>query len=179
MTADEADELGLGVPYGVVRLAADPAWADVAARLIDEVRGALGIDAMAVEHIGSTAVVGLLAKPIVDIAVRLSPSARRDEVIERLVALGHEFRGDAGDGSGLVFVLDVRPRYRVAHLHAIANGDPQWDRYLTVVDRLRGDPELRAADEVVEQRLARAHTYDRPACTNGKNDVVERILRRR
>jgi GrpB-like predicted nucleotidyltransferase (UPF0157 family) len=177
MTADEADELGLGVPYGVVRLApADPAWAGVAAQLIEEVRGGLGDDALAVEHIGSTALAGMLAKPIVDIAILLSPTARRAEVIDRVERLGYRYRGDAAGEGGLVFVLEVRPNYRVAHLHAITEGDPQWDRYLAVVDQLRRDPRLRAAYETVKRDLATAHAVDGRAYTHGKNDVVARIL---
>ena len=62
-------------------------------------------------------------------------------------------------------MLDVRPWYRVAHLHAIADGDPQWDRYLTVVDRLRHDAGLRAAYESVKRDLATAHPSDRRAYT--------------
>jgi GrpB-like predicted nucleotidyltransferase (UPF0157 family) len=178
MTADEADELGLGVPYGVVRLApADPAWAGVAARLIADVRDALGDDALGVEHIGSTAVPGLLAKPIVDIAILLAPSAPLERVITDLESLGYQYRGDAGGDGGLVFVLDVRPWYRVAHLHAIADGDPQWERYLTVVDHLRRHAELRAAYESVKRDLATSHPGDRRAYTAGKNEVVARILR--
>jgi GrpB-like predicted nucleotidyltransferase (UPF0157 family) len=178
MTADEADELRLGVPYGTVRLApTDPAWSDVAARLGEEVRRVLGADALAVEHIGSTAVPGLLAKPIVDIAIRMKPAARRDHVIACLESLGYEYRGDAGGSGGLVFVLDVRPWYRVAHLHVVADGDPQWERYLTVVDRLRRDAELRVAYESVKRDLATAHPGDRRSYTQGKHEVVARILR--
>ena len=61
--------------------------------------------------------------------------------------------------------------------HAIADGDPQWDRYIIVVDRLRRDAELRAAYESVKRDLATVHEEDRPAYTKGKNDVVARILR--
>ena len=142
MTPDVADAWGLGLSYGTVRLVTTPPeWHAAAARLIAPVCSVLGSDAIAVEHIGSTAVVGLLAKPIIDIAVLLAPEVNRDTVIATIESLGYEYRGDAGGEGGLVFVLDARPRVRVAHLHVIAHGDPQWDRYLAFVERLRTDPD--------------------------------------
>lgn len=179
MTPAEADESGLGVNYGTVRLTATPPeWHAVAARLIAPVRSVLGSDAIAVEHIGSTAVIGLLAKPIIDIGVLLAPRVHNDTVVASLGSLGYEYRGDAGGGGGLVFVLDVRPTVRIAHLHVIADGDPQWDRYLAFVERLRTDAAARAAYGDVKQRLAAAHPQGRQAYTAGKSDTVEHLVPR-
>ena len=94
-----------------------------------------------------------------------------------LESVGYEYRGDAGGDGGLVFVMDVRPHVRVAHLHAVAHGDPQWDRYLAFVERLRTDPAARADYEDVKRRLAAAHPDGRRAYTTGKRDVVQRLLR--
>ena len=179
MTPADADEWGLGVLSGTVRLTpVSPVWRAVAEGLIDDVRSALGSDASAVEHIGSTAISGMLAKPIIDIGIRLAPSAQTEVVVGALEGLGYEYRGDAGDGGGLVFVMNVRPRVRVAHLHAIAPGDPQWDRYLAFVERLRTDPIARAAYGDAKRRLAAAHPDGRQAYTAGKSAIVERLLPR-
>ena len=122
--------------------------------------------------------VGLLAKPIIDIAVLLAPEVNSDTVIATIESLGYEYRGDAGGEGGLVFVLDARPRVRVAHLHVIAHGDAQWDRYLAFVERLRTDPDARAAYGGVKRQLAAAHPDDRQAYTNGKSDIVEHLVTR-
>ena len=127
MTPAEADEWGLGVLYGTVRLVpTSPAWRAVATRLIDDVRTVLGPDAMDVEHIGSTAVSGMLAKPIIDIGIRLAVGAQTEGVVGALEAVGYEYRGDAGGDGGLVFVMDVRPRVLsptcMPSLTAIRNG---------------------------------------------------------
>ena len=113
----------LGLQYGHVELAeSDPAWPEGAQRLAESIRSALGPDALAVEHIGSTAVPGLLSKPILDLAVLV----RRDaDTTERLTMLGYEYRGDAGAEGGLVFVLSDRPLHRIAHVHVVSDGDPQ------------------------------------------------------
>jgi GrpB-like predicted nucleotidyltransferase (UPF0157 family) len=97
-------------------------------------------DAVAIEHIGSTAVRGLVSKPILDLAVGLAPDADTDRVIERLDALGYAYRGDAGEAGGLIFVLEDEPGHRIAHVHAVQYGDRQWMRYLKVRDHLPDDP---------------------------------------
>ena len=93
MDPAELKALGLGLPRVVVRLAhAEPAWLVAGQRLVDEVRSVLRDRAAEVEHIGSTAVPGLLCKPIVDIAVRLAPAATQHEVVVLLQAAGWTFR---------------------------------------------------------------------------------------
>ena len=154
---------------------ADPAWTDAAQRLIEEVRRTLTDNSAAVEHVGSTAGAGLLAKPILDIAARAAPAISSDAIIERLVAAGWEFRGDSGSSGGLVFVLSVRPDHRVAHLHVVGADDPQWGHYLALRDHLRSDPGARAAYEAVKLRLAQAHPADRAAYTDGKNEIVRHL----
>ena len=112
---------------------------------------------------------GLLAKPILDLAVL---RRRGTDVIERLAALGYEFRGDAGDEGGLVFVLSDRPLHRIAHVHVVSDGDPQWSRYLAVRDRLRADPAARAAYAELKLELAARFPRDRPAYTAGKDAFI-------
>lgn len=174
MRAEELEALGLGLPRGVVALTpVDPAWAAAAQRLIGAVRRVLADKVVGVEHIGSTAVAGLLAKPILDIAARAAPATPSDAVVEPLVAAGWEFRGDAGSSGGLVFVLSVRPDHRVAHLHVVGDDYPQWAHYLALRERLRTDTAARAAYEAAKRQLAQAH---RAAYTDGKDEIV-RLLR--
>ena len=117
----------LGLTKGRVELAeSDPGWPVEAQRLADPLRAALGDDAVDVQHVGSTAVPGLAAKPILDLAVALAPGVVTEDVVRRLERLGYEYRGDAGAEGGLVFVLNDRPLHRIAHVHAIHAGDGQW-----------------------------------------------------
>ena len=179
MDPRELEGLGLGLPKSVVRLVrAERAWSAAADRLIDAVRRALGRDVEAVEHIGSTSVRDLLAKPIVDLAARLVPSASEERAVARLEGAGWEYRGDAGNAGGFVFVLEVRPDFRVAHLHVVHHDDAQWPQYLAFRDRLRADPSARAEYERVKCVLAAEHVDDREAYTAGKNDVVQRLRSR-
>ena len=118
-----SDWLGLGLDYGTVRLTAARAeWGALADRLAETIRNQLGRSAVSVEHIGSSAVPGLAAKPIIDLAVGLSGPVPLEELRNALEDIGYQFRGDAGDQGGLVFVLEDRPKHRVVHLHVVDHG---------------------------------------------------------
>jgi GrpB-like predicted nucleotidyltransferase (UPF0157 family) len=117
----------LGLAYGQVRLVdSDSAWPRAFERLAAELRTALGELAVAVEHVGSTAVPGLVAKPIPDLVVGLAPATDSDRVIPAIERLGHQFRGDKGDTGGLLFVLEHRPAHRIAHVHVVPHGGERW-----------------------------------------------------
>jgi GrpB-like predicted nucleotidyltransferase (UPF0157 family)/ADP-ribose pyrophosphatase YjhB (NUDIX family)/inosine/xanthosine triphosphate pyrophosphatase family protein len=158
-----------GLAYGTVQVVEhDPRWFAIAATHIATIRAALHGHANAVEHVGSTAVQGLAAKPIVDLAVRLHPDADVAAVITAMHEEGYLFRGDKQDQGGLLFVAEPSPGVRVAHIHVLAAGDPQWDRYLRVRDRLRADPALVDQYALLKQRLAGDHPDDRAAYTAAK-----------
>lgn len=131
--------------------------------------------AVAIEHIGSTAVPGLVAKPILDIAVGLSSDADPDQVIARLEPLGWAFRGDKGD-PGLLFVLEDRPAHRVAHMHVVGYGDTRWRHYLLFRDRLRTDPAARTAYAELKRGLAERFADDRRAYTAAKDSFITGLL---
>src|SRR5271156_1928469 len=84
----------MGKPVVVVDY--DPAWAGVFEALRERVAGVLGDTASAVEHVGSTAVPGLAAKPIIDIDVLLASETMLPGAIERLARLGYVHQGDLG-----------------------------------------------------------------------------------
>jgi GrpB-like predicted nucleotidyltransferase (UPF0157 family) len=170
----------LGLEYGTVRLARDDAgaWAAAYERLAARVRAALGELAVDVQHVGSTAVPGLVAKPILDVAVRLRDGADVKAVRERLEALAHEYRGDMGDRGGILFVVNERPWFRVAHVHVVRHGDPQWERYLAFRDVLLADPAAREAYTALKHELAERYAGDRTAYTAGKDPLIGELLAR-
>lgn len=131
-------EAGLGLDYEVLRLErTNQQWIDAGTRLCDEtVRQLAGLVA-SVEQIGSSSVLTLLAKPIIDLAVGLSDDDDFVLVCDRLDEAGWIYRGDAGADGGHVFVLETEPGHRVAHIDVIGYDGEQWCNYL----RLRGCPD--------------------------------------
>jgi GrpB-like predicted nucleotidyltransferase (UPF0157 family) len=170
-------DTGLGLTYGQVGLVESHlGWPRAFEQLAAELRTALGELAVAVEHVGSTAVPGLVAKPILDIAVGLPPATDADRIIPAIERLGYEFRGDKGDTGGLLFVLEDRPAHRVAHVHVVPHGGEKWRQYLAFRDRLRIDPGARAACAEVKRTLGERFAGDRQAYTAGKAAFVADLL---
>ena len=170
-------DTGLGLTYGQVRLVeSDPGWSRAFGQLAAELRTELGDLAVAIEHVGSTAVPGLVAKPILDLAVGLAPGTDPDRVIPAIERLGYEFRGNKGDTGGFLFVLEDRPAHRIAHVHVVPHGRPKWRQYLAFRDRLRIDPDARAAYAAMKRRLGEQFASDRQAYTAGKGAFVAGLL---
>jgi GrpB-like predicted nucleotidyltransferase (UPF0157 family) len=170
----------VGLEYGRVALVVDEdgAWPVAFERFADAIRASVPGDAVRIEHVGSTAVPGLVSKPIIDIAIGLADATNVSDVRAKLERLGYEFRGDKGDQGGLLFVLEDAPKHRVAHLHVVRHGDPSWMRYLRFRDRLRSDAADRVAYAEVKLRLARQHPNDRAAYTAGKEAFITDVLSR-
>ncbi|HOQ29247.1 MAG TPA: GrpB family protein [Armatimonadota bacterium] len=154
----------------------DPAWA---ARYREEarvIRSALDALAVDVQHVGSTAVPGLMAKPILDIAVAVEALEAIPEVVRRLVATGYIDRGDAGRNGGYLLARESEPEVRVVHTHLVCRDDDQWRNYLAFRDLLRGDPEIRAGYARLKRELAARFPNDRRNYTAGKEAFVRSAL---
>ena len=171
---DDVTLPSLGLDRTEVELVrSDPLWSHayecLAAELARAVAGA------AIEHVGSTSVTGLRAKPILDVALGV---ARPDggELVARLEPLGLEYRGDAGGDGGLLFVLENRPAHRIAHVHAVEHGGPAWLGYLAFRDRLRRDAVARDRYERLKAELAARFPHDRASYTAGKHVFIEALV---
>ncbi len=168
---------GLGLDYGtVVLVESDERWPAAFERLARDLMACLGDAAVAIEHVGSTAVPGLISKPILDVAVGLQPATAAQVVNEVLERNGFEYRGDHGDQGGRLFALNVRPQRRVAHLHVVDYGDARWRRYLTFRDRLRDDADARERYAAAKRELALRFPDSRPSYTAGKASIVGAIV---
>lgn len=152
------------------------AWLTAGAELRSRVAQVLDGITSNVEVIGSSSVLGLLAKPIIDLAVGLGADQPLAPTTTRLEADGWIYRGDAGADGGHVFVLEARPWHRVAHLHVVGYGGDQWRDYLRLRDLLRRSPEARERYEAVKLELVQRTSVDRKAYTRGKDEVVASLL---
>lgn len=170
-------DVGLGLEYDALRLdRTTEGWIAAGSSLRDEVAVVLDGQVEAVEQIGSSSVLGLLAKPIVDLAVGSSPRHDLDAVLGRLEGAGWIYRGDAGDAGGHVLVLEARPWFRVAHIHVVRHQGAQWRDYLCLRDLLRRSSEACRRYETVKVRLVDELGDDREAYTEAKSKVVRALL---
>jgi GrpB-like predicted nucleotidyltransferase (UPF0157 family) len=136
-----------------------------------------------VEHVGSTAVPGLAAKPVIDLMASVTdPDAVVAQAGERLAADGWCYVPPDLDRGGLWRRFFVKPdasgQRRIAHLHVIQAGHPRWAKQIAFRDALRRDDRLARSYEDLKRRLAARHPGDREAYTDAKTEFVAAVLRR-
>jgi len=166
----------LGLETDRVALASwSPEWAAAFEREAIEIRRSLGALLRDVQHIGSTAVPGLPAKPILDIGVALPSADAGTACAPGLASLGYRYVEDLGHLGGHFFIKGEADT-STHHLHAVAEDDVQWLGYLTLRDHLRADPDARARYRAVKLELAAAHPNDRDAYLRGKTRIVLQLI---
>lgn len=156
----------------------DPAWAEAFERVRATVWPALHDVALAIEHVGSTSVPGLWAKPIVDVDVIVPDEAAVAFAIKRLAAIGYVHRDDLGlTGREAFEAPRDDPTLQPHHLYVCPQGSVALRNHLAVRDHLRAFPASVRAYGALKRRLARAHPHDIDAYVAGKTDFVLAILR--
>lgn len=151
----------------------DPAWAahfrDLRARLAEELRET----ALAIEHVGSTAVPGLCAKPVVDVLLVVPDATDEAAYFGPVERCGFEFRLREPDWyEHRLFRLE-RP---AANLHVFSEGCPETARMLFFRDLLRENARARETYAVEKRRLARKEWSEVQAYAEAKTEVVEDLL---
>lgn len=168
---------GLGLEPGVNRLSAhNGLWAVAAieegVRILDALAAAgLRDRVLGLEHYGSTAVPGLMAKPILDLQLGVADIADGERFIPTMKDLGYDYAGSQGIPDHHIFGLG---RARRVLAHVVVFGAEQWTRTLRFRDRLRAEPEIRAAYEALKTDLAGA-SGDRAEYTAGKAEFVRQV----
>jgi GrpB-like predicted nucleotidyltransferase (UPF0157 family) len=152
----------------------DPAWPAMFEQERANIAAALGALVVTIEHIGSTAVPGLAAKPIIDLLVGVtSLEEARVCGVAALEALGYtcmpEYQSWLPDE--LFFRKGVGGPW-THHAHVMARSDPGWERRLVFRDYLRAHPDAAAAYVNLKRKLAEACKDDIAAYRNGKDQFV-------
>jgi GrpB-like predicted nucleotidyltransferase (UPF0157 family) len=154
----------------------DPGWAKQFETLRSRIAPALGPLAAAIEHVGSTAVAGLAAKPIIDIDVVLRWRDDLGAAIKKLAPLGYLHRGELGSPGreSLRAPLDDGP----PHLYLCLPQHREFDRHVAFRDYLRAHPDAVVVYARLKRQLAAKHQTNRDAYTQAKSEFVKLILER-
>lgn len=135
-----------------------------------------------VEHVGSTSVPGLDAKPVIDLMAQVQDlDAMVDEAGQTLQADGWQYVPpdlDARPWRRFFIKPDPTGQRRYAHLHLIQAGHERWDQQLEFRDALRRDDELATTYANLKRRLIAEHPHDREAYTEAKAEFILDALRR-
>ena len=150
----------------------DPAWPERYSGLEEEIRVALGRAALEIEHVGSTSVPGLIAKPIIDIVLVVADSAQEEAYVPPLGAAGYALRHREPHWFEHRMLLggddDV-------HLHVFSEDCAEVDRMLRFRDRLRSSPADRERYAAVKRELASRQWRDVQDYADAKDGVISEI----
>lgn len=160
----------------VIVTAYDPAWPQRFAAIAAEVWPAVADMAVAIEHVGSTAVPGLAAKPVIDIDVIVPGAPEVALAIARLSGIGYEHRGDLGVPQREAF---RRPPGTAPHnLYVCPRDSPALANHLGVRDYLRAHPDVARSYGALKQQLAQRFAGDIDGYVEAKTPFLLEILQR-
>jgi GrpB-like predicted nucleotidyltransferase (UPF0157 family) len=167
----------LGLEPGVVRLAEyDPQWPALFEVEAARITRAVSPLAITFHHVGSTAVPGLVAKPVLDMLATYEDPDLRWQYITGLTAARYVYRGEQGI-PGRDFFRRGDPRSY--HLHLVAADSGFCQEHLDFRDMLRADARLRDAYAALKQELAARFPDNRPAYIEAKGPFIQNALQRR
>jgi GrpB-like predicted nucleotidyltransferase (UPF0157 family) len=160
----------------VVVVEYDESWDREFEELARPIRGGLGDVAAVLEHVGSTAVAGLAAKPAIDIDVVVRSVREISVVIERLARLGYVHQGDLGIAGREAFQWPSGTQRH--HVYAVVEGTSPHRDHIDFRDYLRANPDEARAYAELKKQVAREHAGDRAAYSAAKSDFILEALRR-
>ena len=156
------------VPY-------DSTWANEFDKEKAILEQAFGDKVLAIEHVGSTAVPGLAAKPIIDIEIGLEKFDDYKELVPLAESVGYQFMPDRIFDE-YVLMPKGSEDCRTHYLHFAVVGSDEWNNVIGFRNILRSNSRLRDEYADVKAKLASANTSNRAAYTVAKSDFIERAL---
>jgi GrpB-like predicted nucleotidyltransferase (UPF0157 family) len=164
----------LGLERGLVRLVPyAPEWRVYFEREKASLQVVLGSKVLDIQHIGSTSIPGMLAKPIIDIAIAVSDFDEAKALIPMVESLGYEYKGEFGIPHRHYF---VKGDPRLFHIHLSEITSIEWQNTILFRDYIRQHLDLAEEYAQLKQQLAQQYPQDREAYLNGKTAFVEKVL---
>ena len=170
----------LGLKRNTVKLVPHTAvWADIFEITKNELSELLVGKAMDIQHIGSTSVEKIKAKPILDIALLVKDTVVIEELVLLLATKGYEYRGNKEKNGGHLFIKNSGNDIRTHHLHIFESHDPQWEDLLYFRDALRKNSPLAEEYEKLKIQLEALYSGNRLEYTKGKSKFIKKVIQKR
>jgi len=169
------------MPGPVVMVEYDPAWPSLYEAEKERVLSVAGQKISTIEHIGSTSVPGLGAKPIIDIMACVRDSGAADECVELLKPIGYTDITSQSGHAEWFYCLAKGPHTveglrSVYHLHLVKENSRHFEDYILFRDYLRTHPDVAAKYYKLKKKLAEKHRHDRDAYTESKTTFIRSVL---
>lgn len=159
----------------VIVLPYDPAWKAAFRDIKSEIEAALGGLILDIEHVGSTSVEGLSAKPCIDLDVVIEDSAVLDPVIRKLAEIGYIHQGDLGIPGREAFDYSGKSHLLTHHLYVCPRESRELARHITFRDFLRSHPEAAARYSRVKETAAALYPEDIGGYMAYKSACIEEL----
>lgn len=168
----------IGLKRGTVRLIShQEEWGENAKNIIEKLNQLLGSTVIDIQHIGSTAIPLIHAKPIIDIVVGVRELDDILPYIELLKQHDFIYRG-RDDVKHILFVMgDFENDIRTHHIHVVKWHGTEWDNYINFRDYLNTYPEKAIMYDKCKQKLTTQFPCDRKSYTAGKQELIDCLLK--
>ncbi len=156
----------------------DPNWETLYRNEESKILAVIGHIAVAVEHVGSTAVLGLGAKPTIDIMVAVHRLSDADKCIEPLSSIGYEYQPEHEESmpERRFFRKGQPPKEQHYHLHMVEKKSEFWRRHLAFRDYMRTHPEIAQQYYELKKESATKYGSDREGYNEAKTSFIESIV---
>lgn len=159
----------------VIVLPYDAMWKSAFEDIKTELESAIGDLAVGIEHVGSTSVAGLSAKPCIDIDVIIRDYSVFDAVVKRLETIGYIHEGDLGIKDREAFQYSDKPHLQKHHLYVCPQYSEELYRHITFRDFLRNHPEAVKQYSLVKERAAKLFPNDIDRYMAYKSPCIEEL----
>lgn len=153
-------------------------WETAAQETINQLKDILGEDAIDIQHIGSTSIRSICAKPIIDIVIGVADFENLLKHNARMEEAGFHYCGGDVPNQQLYVCGDMNGDIRTHHIHGVIWGDTAWQNYRNMRDYLNSHEEDARAYAELKTRLAAEFHDDRKAYTAAKGDFIAAILQK-
>lgn len=168
----------IGLKDGAVTLEShSQEWGKIALVTINKLKSLLGDIVVDIQHVGSTSINGLMAKPIIDIEVGVSSIQNVMRLLPLLEENGYYYRPNTSNKEHVLFACrDLSNNKDTHYIHVVIYGNSEWNNNIKFRDILNKDSEIRKMYEDLKLKLALKYPEDRTSYTNNKSEFIQNVL---
>ncbi len=155
----------------------DENWKSDFEKIKHEIEDAIGELITGIEHVGSTSVEGMSAKPCIDIDVIIKDYSVFDDIVSRLADIGYIHEGDLGIKDREAFKYTDKPHLQTHHLYVCPEYSKELHRHITFRDYLRNNPQAAKKYSEVKELAAGFHPDDIDKYIEFKSSVIEELYK--
>ena len=155
----------------------NPQWKKAFRDIENEIKTALGGLIIGIEHVGSTSVEGIFAKPCIDIDIVIEDYNIFNEVVKKLEEIGYIYEGDLGIKGREAFDYNDKPHLMKHHLYVCPKNSAELKRHIKFRDFLRNNPEFAQKYSEVKQKAALLFPNDIEGYIKYKSPCIEEIYK--